>query len=80
MSGIKTNRRTGPARNGKRGYAADALQRMILVDALELMIIPSHSAAKTSFPGRHHPRAFKVTSSQVAPKGIIIATTNETAT
>ena len=58
--------------------SADMLQTLFkndLVDALELMIIPvTLGSGKRLFQDGTIPAAFKVTSSQVAPKGIIIAT------
>jgi dihydrofolate reductase len=58
--------------------SADMLQTLFkedLVDALELMIIPvTLGAGKRLFQDGTIPAAFKVTSGQVAPKGIIIAT------
>ena len=58
--------------------SADLLQTLFkedLVDALELMIIPiTLGTGKRLFQGGTIPAAFKVTSGQVAPKGIIIAT------
>jgi len=58
--------------------SADMLQTLFkndLVDALELMIIPvTLGSGKRLFQDGAIPAAFKVTSSQVAPKGIIIAT------
>ncbi len=51
------------------------LFRADLVDALELMIIPvTLGTGKRLFQDGTIPAAFKVTSSQVAPKGIISAT------
>ncbi len=56
--------------------SADMLQTLFkadLVDALELMIIPiTLGQGKRLFQGGSIPAAFKVTSGQVAPKGIII--------
>jgi dihydrofolate reductase len=58
--------------------SADMLQTLFkedLVDALELMIIPvTLGAGKRLFRDGTIPASFKVTSGQVAPKGIIIAT------
>ena len=58
--------------------SADMLQTLFkadLVDALELMIIPvTLGTGKRLFQEGTIPAAFKVTSSQVAPKGIICAT------
>jgi dihydrofolate reductase len=58
--------------------SADLLQTLFkedLVDALELMIIPvTLGSGKRLFRDGTIPAAFKVTSGQVAPKGIIIAT------
>ena len=58
--------------------SADMLQTLFkndLVDALELMIIPvTLGSGKRLFRDGTIPAAFKVTSGQVAPKGIIIAT------
>ena len=58
--------------------SADMLQTLFkedLVDALELMIIPvTLGSGKRLFQDGTIPAAFKVTSGQVAPKGIIIAT------
>jgi dihydrofolate reductase len=58
--------------------SADLLQTLFkndLVDEMELMIIPiTLGTGKRLFEGGTIPAAFKVTSSQVAPKGIIIAT------
>lgn len=58
--------------------SADMLQTLFkndLVDALELMIIPvTLGKGKRLFQDGTIPAAFKVTSSQVAPKGIISAT------
>jgi dihydrofolate reductase len=58
--------------------SADMLQTLFkedLVDALELMIIPvTLGTGKRLFQDGTIPAAFKVTSGQVAPKGIIIAT------
>ena len=58
--------------------SADLLQTLFkedLVDALELMIIPvTLGTGKRLFQDGTIPAAFKVTSGQVAPKGIIIAT------
>jgi len=58
--------------------SADMLQTLFkedLVDALELMIIPvTLGAGKRLFQDGTIPAAFKVTSGQVAPKRIIIAT------
>jgi len=46
-----------------------------LVDALELMIIPvTLGTGKRLFQDGTIPAAFKVTSSQIAPKGIICVT------
>ena len=51
------------------------LFRADLIDALELMIIPiTLGAGKRLFQDGTIPAAFKVTSSQVAPKGIISVT------
>ena len=56
--------------------SADMLQTLFkndLVDALELMIIPvTLGTGKRLFQDGTIPASFKVTSSQVAPKGIII--------
>ena len=58
--------------------SANMLQRLFkadLVDALELMIIPvTLGAGKRLFQDGTIPAAFKVTSSQIAPKGIICVT------
>lgn len=58
--------------------SADMLQTLFkadLVDALELMIIPvTLGTGKRLFQDGTIPAAFKVTSGQVAPKGILIAT------
>ena len=58
--------------------SANMLQTLFkadLVDALELMIIPvTLGTGKRLFQEGTIPAAFKVTSSQVAPKGIICAT------
>ena len=58
--------------------SADMLQSLFkadLVDALELMIIPiTLGQGKRLFQNGTIPASFKVTSGQVAPKGIIIAT------
>ncbi|HSS21539.1 MAG TPA: dihydrofolate reductase family protein [Pyrinomonadaceae bacterium] len=58
--------------------SADMLQTLFkedLVDALELMIIPvTLGSGKRLFQDGTIPASFKVTSGQVAPKGIIIAT------
>ena len=58
--------------------SADMVQTLFkadLVDALELMIIPvTLGQGKRLFQDGTIPAAFKVTSGQVAPKGIIIAT------
>src|SRR5262245_50718103 len=58
--------------------SADMLQTLFkadLVDALELMIIPvTLGTGKRLFQDGTIPASFKVTSSQVAPKGIISAT------
>jgi dihydrofolate reductase len=58
--------------------SADMLQTLFkgdLVDALELMIIPiTLGEGKRLFQDGAIPASFKVTSGQVAPKGIIIAT------
>ena len=58
--------------------SADMLQTLFkadLVDALELMIIPvTLGQGKRLFQHGTIPAAFKVTNSQVAPKGIISAT------
>ena len=58
--------------------SADLLQTLFkedLVDALELMIIPvTLGSGKRLFQDGTIPASFKVTSGQVAPKGIIIAT------
>jgi dihydrofolate reductase len=58
--------------------SADMLQTLFkadLVDALELMIIPvTLGTGKRLFQHGTIPASFKVTSGQVAPKGIIIAT------
>jgi dihydrofolate reductase len=58
--------------------SADMLQTLFkadLVDALELMIIPvTLGQGKRLFQDGTIPASFKVTSGQVAPKGIIIAT------
>ena len=58
--------------------SADMLQTLFkndLVDALELMIIPvTLGTGKRLFQDGTIPASFKVTSGQVAPKGIIIAT------
>lgn len=58
--------------------SADMLQTLLrndLVDALELMIIPvTLGQGKRLFQDGTIPAAFKVTSSQIAPKGIIIVT------
>jgi dihydrofolate reductase len=58
--------------------SADMLQTLFksdLVDALELMIIPvTLGQGKRLFQDGTIPAAFKVTSSQVAPKGIICVT------
>jgi dihydrofolate reductase len=58
--------------------SANMLQTLFkadLVDALELMIIPvTLGTGKRLFQDGTIPAAFKVTSSQVAPKGIICAT------
>lgn len=58
--------------------SANMLQTLFkadLVDALELMIIPiTLGQGKRLFQDGTIPAAFKVTSSQVAPKGIICAT------
>ena len=58
--------------------SADLLQTLFkndLVDALELMIIPiTLGQGKRLFQDGAIPASFKVTSGQVAPKGIIIAT------
>jgi len=58
--------------------SADMLQTLFrhdLVDALELMIIPvTLGTGKRLFQDGTIPVAFKVTSSQVAPKGIVCAT------
>ena len=58
--------------------SADMLQTLFeedLVDALELMIIPvTLGTGKRLFQDGTIPAAFKVTSGQVAPKGIMIAT------
>ena len=57
--------------------SADMLQTLFrhdLVDGLELMIIPvTLGAGKRLFQDGTIPASFKVTSGQVAPKGIIIA-------
>ncbi|MBK7804102.1 MAG: hypothetical protein IPJ55_15835 [Chloracidobacterium sp.] len=48
------------------------------MDAMELMIIPiTLGPGKRLFQDGNIPAAFKVTSSQVAPKGIIICITYE---
>jgi len=58
--------------------SANLLQTLFkndLVDALELMIIPvTLGSGKRLFQDGTIPASFKVTSGQVAPKGIIIAT------
>jgi len=58
--------------------SADMLQTLFkadLVDALELMIIPvTLGTGKRLFQDGTIPASFKVTSSQIAPKGIICAT------
>ena len=58
--------------------SADLLQTLFkndLVDAMELMIIPvTLGQGKRLFQNGTIPAAFKVTSSQVAPKGIICVT------
>ena len=58
--------------------SANMLQTLFkadLIDALELMIIPvTLGTGKRLFQGGTIPAAFKVTSSQVAPKGIICVT------
>jgi dihydrofolate reductase len=58
--------------------SADMLQTLFkndLVDRLELMIIPvTLGSGKRLFQDGTIPASFKVTSGQVAPKGIIIAT------
>ena len=58
--------------------SADMLQTLFkedLVDALEIMIIPiTLGEGKRLFQDGTIPASFKVTSGQVAPKGIIIAT------
>jgi len=58
--------------------SANMLQTLFkedLVDALELMIIPvTLGSGKRLFQDGTIPASFKVTSGQVAPKGIIIAT------
>lgn len=58
--------------------SADMLQTLLkadLVDALELMIIPvTLGQGKRLFQDGTIPASFKVTSSQVAPKGIICVT------
>jgi len=58
--------------------SANMLQTLFkadLVDALELMIIPvTLGAGKRLFQDGTIPAAFKVTSSQIAPKGIICVT------
>lgn len=58
--------------------SADLLQTLFkadLVDALELMIIPvTLGQGKRLFQNGTIPAAFKVTSSQIAPKGIICVT------
>jgi dihydrofolate reductase len=58
--------------------SADMLQTLFkadLVDALELMIIPvTLGQGKRLFQDGTIPASFKMTSGQVAPKGIIIAT------
>jgi len=58
--------------------SADMLQTLFkedLVDALEIMTIPiTLGAGKRLFQDATIPASFKVTSGQVAPKGIIIAT------
>ena len=58
--------------------SADMLQTLFkadLVDGLELMIIPvTLGQGKRLFQNGTIPASFKVTSAQVAPKGIIIAT------
>ena len=58
--------------------SADMLQTLFkadLVDALELMIIPvTIGQGKRLFQDGTIPAAFKVTSSQIAPKGIICVT------
>ncbi|HXD31703.1 MAG TPA: dihydrofolate reductase family protein [Pyrinomonadaceae bacterium] len=58
--------------------SADLLQTLFkndLVDAMELMIIPiTLGTGKRLFQDGTIPAAFKLTSGQVAPKGIIIAT------
>ena len=58
--------------------SADMLQTLLkndLVDALELMIIPvTLGQGKRLFQDGTIPASFKVTTSQVAPKGIISAT------
>jgi len=58
--------------------SADLLQTLFkadLVDALELMIIPvTLGTGKRLFQDGTIPAAFKLTSGQIAPKGIIIAT------
>ena len=58
--------------------SADMLQTLFkadLIDALELMIIPiTLGQGKRLFQGGTIPAAFKVSSSQVGPKGIMCAT------
>ncbi|MBL8183245.1 MAG: dihydrofolate reductase family protein, partial [Blastocatellia bacterium] len=58
--------------------SADMLQTLFkadLVDALELMIIPvTLGQGKRLFQDGTIPAAFKVTSSQIAPKGIVCIT------
>ena len=58
--------------------SADLLQTLFkndLVDEIDLMIIPiTLGTGKRLFEGGTIPASFKVTKSQVAPKGIIIVT------
>ena len=58
--------------------SADLLQTLFkndLVDEMELMIIPiTLGTGKRLFESGARPASFKVTKSQVAPKGIIIVT------
>ncbi|MBP6002293.1 MAG: dihydrofolate reductase [Pyrinomonadaceae bacterium] len=58
--------------------SADLLQTLFkndLVDEMELMIIPvTLGTGKRLFDGGTIPAAFKVTSSQIAPKGVICVT------
>ena len=58
--------------------SADLLQTLFkndLVDAMELMIIPvTLGTGKRLFNGGTIPASFKVTNSQIAPKGMISVT------